>query len=180
MDCGEEISSGFVVACRDSAEFLEVAEEVLNEVTRLESRFVIGALVFAIAPRWDHGGFSRGAKRVDHALIGIECFVCQQSVSLHPRQQCVGAFQIMGFARGQKEGEWIAKSVNQRVDFGAQPAVAGPDRLVLAVFFWAPALCWWARTVVLSIIAYSLSASAASISNTLFHTPLVAQRENRV
>ena len=50
MDCGEEISSGFVVACRDSAEFLEVAEEVLNEVTRLESRFVIGALVFAIAP----------------------------------------------------------------------------------------------------------------------------------
>jgi hypothetical protein len=25
MDCGEEISSGFVVACGDSAEFLEVA-----------------------------------------------------------------------------------------------------------------------------------------------------------
>src|SRR5450755_3697516 len=99
MDRGEEISSGFVVTCRDSAEFLEVAEEVLNEVTRLESRFVIGALVFAIAPGWDHGGFSCGAKQVDHTLIGIECFVCQQSVSLHPRQQCVGAFQIMGFAR---------------------------------------------------------------------------------
>jgi hypothetical protein len=33
MDRGEEISSGFVVACRDSAEFLEVAEEVLNEMT---------------------------------------------------------------------------------------------------------------------------------------------------
>jgi hypothetical protein len=142
MDRGEEISSGFVVTCRDSAEFLEVAEEVLNEVTRLESRFVIGALVFAIAPGWDHGGFSRSAKQVDHTLIGIECFVCQQSVSLHPRQQCVGAFQIMGFARGQKEGERIAQGVNQRVDFGAQPAVAGPDRLVLAVFFWAPALCW--------------------------------------
>ena len=180
MDCGEEISSGFVVACRDSAESLEVAEEVLDEMTRLESRFVIGTLVSAIAPGWDHGGFSRGAKRVDHTLIGIECFVCQQSVSLHPRQQCVGAFQIMGFAWGQKETEWVAQSVNQRVDFGAQAAVAGPDRLVRAAFFWAPALCWWARTVVLSIIAYSLSASAASISNTLFHTPLVAQRENRV
>jgi hypothetical protein len=92
-------------------------------------------LFFAIAPGWDHGGFSRGAKRVNHTLIGIECFVCQQSMSLHPRQQCVGAFQIMGFAKGQKEGEWIAQGVNQRVDFGAQPAVAGPDRLVLAVFF---------------------------------------------
>jgi hypothetical protein len=142
MDCGEEISSGFVVAGRDSAEFLEVAEEVLNEMTRLESRFVVGALVYTIAPGWDYGSFPRCAKRVDHTLIGVECFVCQQRVSLHPRQQRVGAFQIMGFARGQKEGEWIAQGVNQRVDFGAQPAVAGPDRLVLAVFFWAPALCW--------------------------------------
>jgi len=58
MDCGEEISSGFVVACRDGAEFLEVAEEILNEMTRLESRFVIGTLVSAIAPGWDHGSFS--------------------------------------------------------------------------------------------------------------------------
>ena len=38
MDCGEEISSGFAVACRDSAEFFEVTEEVLNEVTRLAQR----------------------------------------------------------------------------------------------------------------------------------------------
>jgi hypothetical protein len=142
MDRGEEISSGFVVTCRDSAEFLEIAEEVLNEMTRLESRFVIGTLVSAIASGWDHGSFSRCTKRVDYALIGVECFVCQQSVSLHLRQQRIGAFQIMGFARGQKEGEWIAQGVNQRVDFGAQPAVAGPDRLVPAVFFWAPALCW--------------------------------------
>jgi hypothetical protein len=34
--------------------------------------------------------------------------------------------------------------------------------------------------MVLSIMAYSLSASAARISNTFFHTPLSAQRENRV
>jgi hypothetical protein len=142
MDCGEEISSGFIVACRDSAESLELAEEVLNEVTGLESRFVIGALVFAIAPGWDHGSFSRCAKRVDHTLIGVVCFVCQQGLSLHTRQQRVGAFQIMGFAWSQKETEWIAQGVNQRVDFGAQPAVAGPDRLVCAAFFWAPALCW--------------------------------------
>jgi len=34
--------------------------------------------------------------------------------------------------------------------------------------------------MVLSIMAYSLSASAASISKSFFHTPLLAQRENRV
>ena len=54
------------------------------------------------------------------------------------------------------------------MDFGAQSAFAAPDRLVFAVFFWAPALCWCARTIVLSIMAYSLSASAANISNIFF------------
>jgi hypothetical protein len=34
--------------------------------------------------------------------------------------------------------------------------------------------------MVLSIIAYSLSASAASISKIFFHAPLFVQRENRV
>ena len=86
MDCGEEISGGFVVACRDSAELLEVAEEVFNVMTCLENRFVVGTLVSAIAPGWDHGSFSRCAKRVDHTLIGVVCFVCQQSVGLHLRQ----------------------------------------------------------------------------------------------
>ena len=55
-----------------------------------------------------------------------------------------------------------------------------PDRLVFTVFFCAPALCWWARTIVLSIMAYSLSASAAKISNIFFQTPLFAHREKRV
>src|SRR6476646_1832274 len=64
--------------------------------------------------------------------------------------------------------------------FWYSSALAAPDRLVLAVFFWAPALCWCARTMVLSIMAYSLSASAARTSNTFFNTSLSAQRENRV
>jgi hypothetical protein len=56
------------------------------------------------------------------------------------------------------------------MDFCAQSAFAAPDRLGFAVFFWAPALCWWARTIVLSIMAYSLSASAAKISNIFFQS----------
>jgi hypothetical protein len=35
----------------------------------------------------------------------------------------------------------IAESINERVDFGAQSTARPPDRLVHAVFFWAPALC---------------------------------------
>jgi hypothetical protein len=47
----------------------------------------------------------------------------------------------MDLAWSQKEGERVAQGINQRMDFGAQPAFAAPDRFVSAVFFWAPALC---------------------------------------
>ena len=68
-----------------------------------------------------------------------------------------GSDQIVCLAAGQKEVDRVAQSVDHGVDLGAQSAARAPDGLIL----WAPALCWWARTMVLSIIAYSLSASAA-------------------
>src|ERR1700722_15571269 len=86
----------------------------------------------------------------------------------------------MGCARRQDEAQRIAQRIDERMNLGAQPAFAGSDRLVFAVFFCAPALCCCARTIGLSIIAFSLSASLASISNSFFHTSLLAQREKRV
>jgi hypothetical protein len=66
------------------------------------------------------------------------------------------------------------------VDLGAQATPAAPDRLVAAIFFVAPALCWWARTIVLSIIAYSVSASPARRAKTRAQTPVLTQRPKRV
>jgi hypothetical protein len=54
-------------------------------------------------------------------------------------------------AAGQEEADRVAQRVDQGVDLGAQSAARASDRLVLIGFFWAPALCWWARTMVLSI-----------------------------
>jgi hypothetical protein len=47
----------------------------------------------------------------------------------------------MGLPRSQKEGQRIAQAIDHGMDFRAQSAFAAPDRLVFAVFFWAPALC---------------------------------------
>jgi hypothetical protein len=47
----------------------------------------------------------------------------------------------MGLARRQDEVQRIAQRVDKRMNLGAQPALAAPDRLVFAVFFCAPALC---------------------------------------
>ncbi len=80
-------------------------------------------------------------QRLDHPLVGIESLVCQQGRGRHIRQQCVGAFQIMGLARRQDEVQRIAQRIDKRMNLGAQPAFAAPDRLAFAVFFCAPALC---------------------------------------
>ena len=48
----------------------------------------------------------------------------------------------MGLARSQEEADGVAQSIDQGMDLGAQPAFAAADRVILAVFFLAPALCW--------------------------------------
>src|SRR6516225_4063555 len=180
MNPGEEVSGGLVIAGGDGPELLELANEILDEMACFVQLFVKISLLLAIALGRDHRGLPRRQERLDHTLIGIEGFVGQHGICFHLRQERVGALQIMRLTTGQEERKRVAQRVDREMDFCAQPAFAAPDRLIFAVFFWAPALCWWARTMVLSIMAYSLSASAASISNIFFQTPLLAQRENRV
>jgi hypothetical protein len=47
----------------------------------------------------------------------------------------------MSLSAGQKEVDRVAERIEQGVDLGAQSTTRSPDRLVLAGFFWAPALC---------------------------------------
>ena len=141
VDCGEEISGGFVVAGGDGAVLLELAEEVLHQVARLVHLPVKGALDFSIAPGWDDELFSCRKQGFDHALVGIESFIRQQGIGLHLRQERIGSLQVVGLAGRQDKCSGIAQRVHHGVDFGAQSAFAAPDRLVFVVFFWAPALC---------------------------------------
>ena len=180
MNAGEKISGGLVVTGGEGAKLLELTEEVLDEMAGPVGMPVEPALDFAIASGWDDEGFSCGSQGLYNALIGVKGHVGHEHRGCHLRQQRVGAIQIVGLAGRKLESERISQGIDHGVDFGAQSASAAPDRLLFAVFFWAPALCWWARTIVLSIIAYSLSASAANISKSLFQTPLLAHREKRV
>jgi hypothetical protein len=74
-------------------------------------------------------------------------------------------------SRREREPGRVAERVDQGADLGAQAALAAPDRLVApAAFSGAPALCRWARTIVLSIVAYSSSASPAKCLKALSQT----------
>jgi hypothetical protein len=138
---GEEVASSLIIARGDSTELLESGEEVLDQVARLEQVAVVVAADFPVGLGRDHHGLTGHEKRINDPLLGIERLIGDQRLGLHRRQQFVGTDEIMFLAAGQGEANRIAERIDQRVDFGAQSAARAADRLVLAGFFWAPALC---------------------------------------
>ena len=161
MNGGQEVASGFVVASRDGAELFELGEEVFYQMACFIEVLVVFALNFAIGFRRNHRDFTGVFQHLQDTLVGIEAFVGEHDPRFDLRQQHVGAVQIAGLTAGQMKASRVAQGVDRGMNLGAQPAFAAPDGLIGAPFFSAPALCWWARTMVASIIAYSLSASAA-------------------
>ena len=136
------------ISGRDGPELLELGEEVLDQVAFFVDVTVVIPLDLPVGLGRDHGRFA----------------------SLHAGEQVVAPCKVVSLASGQEEADRVAQRVHHRVYLRAQATAGEPDRLVLAGalagavranFFGAPALCWWARTTVLSIIAYALSASAA-------------------
>lgn len=162
MNRGKEVPCCFVIAGCYPTKLLEPGEKVLNQMARRVHVSIECSRLLAIGFRRDHRSLSGGGEWLDNPLIGIERLIGEQHVCPHVRQKFIRANQVMGLSAGQMETNRIAEGINQGVDFRAQSTARPADRLVNAGFFWAPALCWWARTMVLSIIAYSLSASAAN------------------
>ena len=69
-------------------------------------------------------------------LVRTLSFVREQRVRLHPGHQRVSPGQIMNLPGGQRDLQGIAESIHQNVNFGAQAALASPDRLIFPSFFW--------------------------------------------
>src|SRR6186997_1241932 len=169
-----------VVAGRDRPGLLQLGEEVLDPVACFVEILIVGARLLAARLGRDHRGPAGLRARPEDALLGVERLVGDRRGRGHVRQQRVRTLQLVRLPRREGEAGRVAERVHERMDLGAQAAAAAPDRLVAAPFLIAPALCWWARTIVLSIIAYSLSASPAKCRKTRSHTPVLAQRQKRV
>ena len=67
--------------------------------------------------------------------------VGDQHIGRHRRQEMVRSHKVVRFTAGQEKAERVPERIDQCMDLGAQSAARAPDRLVLAGFFWAPALC---------------------------------------
>src|ERR1700681_771785 len=93
---GEEIPGGLVVTCGDSAELLELAVEVFDEMAGLVDLVVEGARSFAVALWRNDDRLACCQQRLDDALVGIEGFIGQQSIRMDVRAAVVGVLLNVG------------------------------------------------------------------------------------
>lgn len=179
MDGSGKAARSLVVARGDGAVLFEPREEVFDQVAVLVEVPVRLAGFGGGRSRGDHDRLSRRLDSLHHSFEGVIARVGDDRLRALEQtgQQRVGPFEVRCLSAGQMEGERIAQGVARRVDLRAQSSPASPETLRCGVPLFAPAACWWARTMVESIMAYSLSGSAESFSKTRSQTPDSAHRE---
>jgi hypothetical protein len=140
VDTGKKISGKFVVACRDGAKVLEFVEEALDEISL--------AIQSEIAGQWRRATRMGRNHRDDFPLgedtderVGVVRLVGNDRPWVDTLEQWLAAGEIVVLSWGENELDRVAESVDQRMNFRAQPTAGSTDRL-RAVFFLAPALCW--------------------------------------
>ena len=141
MDGGEKVACELVVTRRDGAEVLYLIEEPLDEVALTIEREVALARCDASGFWRDDGGDSSPLQGLDQG-VGVIGLVGQEGLRTDFSQQRLGLAKVGRLSGREREGDRIAQSIDDRVDFGGQSASVAADGLVFAVFFRAPALCW--------------------------------------
>ena len=73
--------------------------------------------------------------------VGVVALVSDHGFGREVFKQRLGLRHIVNLPRRERERDRIAERIDGRVDFRRQSTTRAADRLILAVFFWAPALC---------------------------------------
>lgn len=134
QDASQKRGGELVVARCDGAEFLQGAEEALDEVAfAIEGEVGITRLL-GIGLRGDDGRDVARFECLDQGF-GIVALVGDQRVGLDRLEQGLGLGDVGGLPRRQRERDWKPKRIDDRMDLGRQPAARAADGLILAVFF---------------------------------------------
>ena len=151
MDEGEECCAELVVSGGDTPELLQLIEEPLDRITLTAELFAERIQRLSIGFVGDVG--CRALRfDLDADPIGIVTLVGKNDGSaFEVLQQIARASRVVVLSRRDQEAKRAALFVDERVDFRGEPASATTHATISTPFF-APAACWWTRTIELSII----------------------------
>lgn len=169
MDEAGEVDGSAIIARGEAPEMFEAAKASFDLVAVLIGGFVVGDEDLAVSLGWDDRLGLHASNQFAQAIAVIG-FIGEYRIGLLPFQEVGSSRDIMRLASRDPEAQWPSQRVGQHVDLGRQSTSGTPQRLILGPPF-PVAACWWARTIVLSIMRYVLSRSAVSVSNIRSQTP---------
>ena len=177
VDHGLEALVGLAGAHGDALEFLQLAEEVLNEVAPSVDGGV--DLEFLRAGRMlRDDDLGPALVQLGHERIAVEGLVGDQPVKGDAVDQRRHLDAVVSLTRHQPEAHQIAQRIGERQNLGRHAAFGAADGLALSPPF-APWPCRWTFTMVASIMAYSMSGSPERASNMRLKTSASRQSRKR-
>src|SRR5882724_1634301 len=170
--CGETLI-GFVRAHCDAFEFLELAEEILDQVAPLVN---LGVDRQRHGAPWMLRDDDLGTARVEvgNDGIAVESLIGDEAVKRETVDERGNADRIETMAGHENEADEITKRVGQRQNFGRHAAFGTADGLALRPPF-APCPCRWTLKIVASTMAYSMSGVSEQASKSLVKTSALTQ-----
>lgn len=141
MDHGEEVFGQLVVAGGNPAEVLELGEEALDQVPlavepRAEVRFCP-----AVGLWRDVGERPFLAERRPDAIRIVSLVRQDDCSSANMIEQTVSSLTIMALPSGQAQPDRESLRIDDRVDFGREPA-SGATKTMISIPLIAVAACW--------------------------------------
>src|SRR5208282_1956328 len=178
MDHGGEALIGFIGAHGDALELLELAEEILDQMSPFIHFLVDGERPCAARMLGDD---DLGAALIEVGDDGVrvERLVGDERVELQSLDQRRDADGVETLPRQEYETHEVAERIGERKDFGGHAAFGAANGLALSPPF-APCPGRWTLTMVASTMAYSMSGSAETASNSRFQISAFTQSRKRV
>ncbi len=98
-------------------------------------------------------------------MVGIISLVGEGSLCVEAVDQVMSEGDVVALARRGDQTDGKTERLGCGMDFGTQAAARPAQALGIRppLILRDPAACWWARTMVLSIISHSRLASRASV-----------------
>src|SRR5574337_319013 len=178
VEVGGEALVGLVGTHGDPLEFLELAEEVLDQVAPFIHLLVNGKRLRSARMLGDH---DLGAARIELSdnRVAVEGFVRDQRAEGDALDEWRDAHAVEALPRQEDEAHQVAQRIGKGDDFGGHAALGAANGLALGPPF-APCPWRWTLTMVASTMAYSRSGSSEHASKSRMKTSALTQSRYRL
>jgi hypothetical protein len=167
-----------VISRSDATELFELVDRTFDQVAVLVEGWIEVSGPFKAAALRNDRPRPEAFDSIEDG-VGVIAFVGNDDTRLEAIEKRHRLGRIMSLPGGKYEADRPPCLIDGEVDLGAQTTSGTPQSRILSPPF-PVAACWCARTMVLSIIRYSLPRSLVRATNIRSQIPFAAQRVKRL